>query len=145
MLWFWKNAALLVAITSLFFIPILLLNLWGLSSGSHLIYGILIIIDFIYLNLESIFIAIVVRKKRLEKNPDTDSKKDDWHFLINFACFVEKKAIDALPNWQKCMYQQHRNCENPSLKIFTDVYLLTFYQFFCRHIDLYSKESLMKP
>lgn len=77
MLWFWKNAALLVAITSLFFIPILLLNLWGLSSGSHLIYGILILIDFIYLNLESIFIAIVVRKKRLEKNPDTDSKKDD--------------------------------------------------------------------
>ncbi|WP_415603648.1 hypothetical protein [Liquorilactobacillus hordei] len=77
MLWLWKNAALLVAITSLFFIPILLLNLWGLSQGSHLIYGILIIIDFIYLNLESIFTAILIRKKHLEKNPDTDSKKDE--------------------------------------------------------------------
>ncbi|MFT8825662.1 MAG: hypothetical protein ABF536_07680 [Liquorilactobacillus mali] len=77
MLWLWKNASPLVALTSLFFIPMLLLNLWGLSSGSHLIYGILIIIDFIYLNLESIFIAILVRKKHLKKNLDADSKKDD--------------------------------------------------------------------
>ncbi|WP_057828250.1 hypothetical protein [Liquorilactobacillus cacaonum] len=77
MLWFWKNAIPLVSVTSLFFIPILLLNLWGLSSGNHFIYGSLIIIDFIYLNLESIFIAILVRKKRLGKKPCTDSKKDD--------------------------------------------------------------------